>query len=58
MLKYIYYKVAIDGFWEQLEKTFFVDVTIVIKEQEKETGMKDYNELDFTNDFLFCKILE
>ena len=20
--------------------------------------MKDYNELDFTNDFLFCKILE
>lgn len=41
-----------------MEKTFFVDVTIVIKEQEKETGMKDYNELDFTNDFLFCKILE
>ena len=46
MLKYIYYKVTIDGFWEQLEKTFFVDVTIVIKEQEKETGMKDYNEFD------------
>ena len=58
MLKYLCYKVAIDGFWEQLEKTFFVDVTMIVKEQEKETGMKNYNELDFTNDFLFCKILE